>query len=387
MKRLLGSALGVVLATLLSAAGLRAEILAMVNYESKSPNLGGPKERREGLMVLDVDPGSPTFGKILMDIPLPPDFHSHHIFYDKTMTKAYVTAFGKDVLHVMDMRRFPYRLKKIDVSGCEIGEDVVFSDDNKTWYLTCMGSRNVVVGDVAADKVKGEIPLPKTYPHGIAVHNGIDRMLVTSTVRHTDLKDAGETLAVIQASTSKVLTPLKVSRKPSPSREAPVEVLFRPGSNPPVAFTTNMYGASLWAATWNPAKKGFVVKEAFDFAKIAAGVPLELYFNNRRDRLYVTTAKPGQFHIFDVSQDPASPKFLKTLPAAEGAHHVAFTKDERYAFVQNSLLNLPGLSDGSITVVDLQKEEVVTTVDTLKNMGLNPNCIVLLPEWNHLAGH
>ena len=57
------------------------------------------------------------------------------------------------------------------------------------------------------------------------------------------------------------------------------------------------------------------------------------------------------------------------------------------AAVQNALLNLPGLSDGSITVIDLAKGEVVGSVDTLKDMGLNPNSLVLLPEWNHFAGH
>ncbi|MDA1001226.1 MAG: hypothetical protein O2807_12030 [bacterium] len=66
---------------------------------------------------------------------------------------------------------------------------------------------------------------------------------------------------------------------------------------------------------------------------------------------------------------------------------MAFTQDEKYAFVQNALLNLPGMSDGSVTVVDLKKEKVVRSMDTLKKMGLNPNCIVLLPKWNHLAGH
>ncbi len=338
-------------------------------------------------MVMDVDPKSKRFGSILMDIPLPPDLIGHHIFYNKTMTKAYVTALGKSLLYVIDMGRFPYRLEPIDVPACKIGEDVVFSGDNKTWYLTCMGSQNRIVGDATTDKIKATIMLPKPYPHGFAVHNGIDRALVTSTVRASDLGDAGETITVIEASTNKVLSTHKVSNKPSPSREAPVEILFMPGSNPPVAFVTNMFGGSLWAAVWNPRKKDFEVQEAYNFAKIKSGVPLEIYFNNKADRLYVTTAKPGRFHIFDVSANPAKPKLLKTLPAAEGAHHVAITKDERYAFVQNALLNLPGMSDGSITVIDLQKEKVIGSIDTLKNLGLNPNSIVLLPEWNNLLGH
>ena len=54
------------------------------------------------------------------------------------------------------------------------------------------------------------------------------------------------------------------------------------------------------------------------------------------------------------------PKLIKSIPTAEGAHrNVGITPDERYAFVQNALLNLPGMSDGSVTVVDLQKQEVM----------------------------
>jgi len=66
---------------------------------------------------------------------------------------------------------------------------------------------------------------------------------------------------------------------------------------------------------------------------------------------------------------------------------VAFTRDGRYGFVQNSLLNLPGMSDGSVTVIDLQAQKVVRSMDTLKDKGLNPNLIVLLPQWNDMAGH
>jgi len=91
-------------------------------------------------------------------------------------------------------------------------------------------------------------------------------------------------------------------------------------------------------------------------------VPLEIYFNRKGDRRYVTTAKPGNFHIFDISVDATKPKLLKTIPAAGGSHHVAFSPDERYAFVQNSLLNLPEMSDGSITVIDLVKNERIASV-------------------------
>jgi YVTN family beta-propeller protein len=378
---------------ILSAWPAGAEILAMLNYESKPPdalkvfkNPVAGQIRREGIAILDVDPRSENFGKILMDMPLPPDLVAHHIFYNRDATKAYVTALGKPELRVIDMTRSPFRMKTVQVPQCQVGEDVVFSNDNKTWYLTCMGSNKVIVGDTATDRITRVIDVPK-YPHGIAVHNGIDRLLATSTVRASDFGDPGETITVIEASTGKVLSTHKVTQKPSPAGDAPVEILFVPRSNPPVAYVTNMNGGTLSAAVWDSMKKDFNVRQVFDFGPHKAGVPLEMYFNKEADRFYVTTAKPGHFHIFDISGDPTKPRLLKTLPAAEGAHHVAFTKDWRYAFVQNSFLNLPGMSDGSITVIDLKAETVVGNIDTLKNEGFNPNSMVLLPEWDDRAGH
>jgi DNA-binding beta-propeller fold protein YncE len=148
-----------------------------------------------------------------------------------------------------------------------------------------------------------------------------------------------------------------------------------------------MYGGTIWAGVWDPTIKDFRFDEAFDFNPLGSGVPLEMYFNEKGDRFYVTTASPGHFHIFDISGDILKPKLLKTLPVGAGAHHVSFSPDERLAFVQNNLLGLQGMDDGSVTVIDLVKGEVVASMDTLKKQGLNPNSIVLLPEWHHDAGH
>ena len=388
-------------ATVVVVAGLvwpcvgGAEILALVNFESKpadtlkafkSPVPG--QTRQEGIAVIDVDSSSPNFKKIVETIPLPPDLVAHHIFYNRDSSKAYVTALGKAELRVIDMSKRPLTVKSVvAVPDCQVGEDIVFSADNKRWFLTCMGSSKLIIGDAVTDQPTKTVSLPQPYPHGIAINDGIDRVLVTSTVRASDLKDAGDHITAIEASTGNVLSSYKVSRKQSPAGEAPVEILFVPGANPPVAYVTNMFGGTLWTATWNAKKKDFDVAQVFDFAKVKAGMPLEIYFNGKADRLYVTTAKPGHLHVFDISKNAAKPKLLKSIATAEGAHHVAITKGEKLAFVQNSLLNLPGLSDGSITIVDLAKGKVVGSIDTLKDQGFNPNSMVLLPQWNHPAGH
>jgi hypothetical protein len=368
----------------------QSEILAMLNYESK------PKvtPQREGIAIIDVDPKSTNFKKILADIPLPPDLVAHHIFYNKHATKAYLTSLGSNPLQVMNMKQFPYRLKTIDVPDCKVAEDMVFSDDKEKWYLTCMGTSNVIVGDAKTDKPIKTIAAPVAksnttfirYPHGIGLNEGIDRIIVSSTVRPSDLGDPGETVTVIEASSGNVLSTHKLSDKPSPSGVAPVEAVFVPGANPAMAYISVMFGGTLWSATWDNGSKTFKFQQVYDFNADKQGVVLEITYNQKHDRLFVTTAKPGYLNVFDISQ-PAQPKLLQAIPTAAGAHHVVLSPDEHYAFVQNSFLNLPEMDDGSISVIDLEKLEKVASIDTLKDHGFNPNCIVLLPEWHHDPAH
>jgi len=137
--------------------------------------------------------------------------------------------------------------------------------------------------------------------------------------------------------------------------------------------------AALWAGIWDPKAQSFSFYQVDDFGAREQGMPLEMLYNAKGDRLYVTTAKPGFVNLYD-NTDPRQPKFLQAIPAAPGAHHSVLSPDERYLFVQNSLLNLESMSDGSITVIDLTKGKVLGSIETLKAQGFNPNCIMLLPN-------
>lgn len=384
------TALGIFILTTLVASPVNAEMLAILNYETKAEESleslamqSGPDRRREGIAIIELDRTSSDYGKILMDIPLSPDLVTHHIFYNKDLTKAYVTALAQETLHVIDLTAFPFRLKPIPTPGCTVQEDIILSDDNKTWYLTCMGSQNVIVGDAVTDEAVKTIFMPGSYPHGIGLHEGIDRILVTSCVA-PDMSGAGDTLEIIEASSGTHLGSVKISENKG---SAPVEVLFVPHSDPPVAYVTNMMEDTLGAAVWNPATSEFEMHTLFDFDANGANMPLEIYVNRAVDRLYITSAAPGNLFIFDISAGPLAPKLLKKLPAAGGAHHMAVTPDEKTAFVQNSLLNIPGISDGSITVVDLESLEVVGSLDTFKKQNLTPNSITLMPRWYNQMGH
>jgi DNA-binding beta-propeller fold protein YncE len=384
----------VTLCALAISGAAHAEILAMANYESKPDDSlkdlkmpFGSQGRREGVAIFDVDPQSPTYGDILVDIPLPPDLVAHHLFWNRDHSKIYMTALGKTELRVIDMTRNPYRVKVIDVPDCVVSEDVIFSADNATWYATCMGSSNILVGDAVNDTHTRTLESPVKYPHGIALHEGIDRILVTSTVRATDFGDAGSELGVIEASTGRNLGAISVTDKEAPNNIAPVEVVFVPQSDPPVAWVTNMNDGTLWSVAWNPASRNFESAPGFDFAGVGAAVPLEIYFNADGTEMHVTTSNPGKMHFFELSDGGRTATHVKAIDTAGGAHHVAYTKDGKYAFVQNSFIQLPGMNDGSISVVDLERREVIDSWDTLKDNGFNPNSVVLLSEWNDPMGH
>lgn len=381
------------LALLCPLAG-HAEILAIMNYESKPDDSlkelkmpFGTQGRKEGLAVVDVDPESANYGKILMDIPLPPDLVAHHIFWNRDHTKLYMTALGKPELRVIDTTKNPYRIKVIDVPDCQVGENVIFSQDNSAWFASCMGSSKILVGDAVNDTHTATYDSPVKYPHGIAYAEDIDRLLVTSTVRATDFKDPGDSIGILRASTGEPLGEVRVTDQPRPNNVAPVEVVLVPQSDPPVAWVTNMNDGTLWSLTWNPETETFDAAKGFDFAAVGAAVPLEIYFTGDGSEMVVSTANPGKIHFFDLDESGNRATLTATLDAAGGAHHIAFTADGRYAFVQNSFLNLPGMDDGSVTVVDAQRREVIGSMDTLKDNGFNPNCITLLADWNDPMGH
>ena len=144
------------------------------------------------------------------------------------------------------------------------------------------------------------------------INDDIDRIMVTSTVRPSDLGDAGETVTVIEASSGKVLSSHKLSDKPSPSGVSPVEAVFLPESNPPMAYIDTMFGGALWTGTWNAGNKNFDFQQVFDFNAVKQGVPLEIYFNDEHDRMYITTANPGYLNIFDISQSAQKPTLDKS---------------------------------------------------------------------------
>jgi hypothetical protein len=65
-----------------------AELLALLNSESKP----GQPMRREGIAIMDIDPESVDYGKILMEIPLPRILYPHGIAIHNGIDRILITS-------------------------------------------------------------------------------------------------------------------------------------------------------------------------------------------------------------------------------------------------------------------------------------------------------
>ncbi len=105
-------------------------------------------------------------------------------------------------------------------------------------------------------------------------------------------------------------------------------------------------------------------------------MPLDITFGPNGN-LYVSFANPGVVNEYSL-ENPESPKLLRTLPAQQGAHHVLFSPDNQYMFVQNNLLNLEGINAGTISVVDFETGDLITTLDGFTGQGMMIESLDLL---------
>ena len=342
------------------------QITALINYRSIDES-----RQKDGLAIINLNPYSETFGDILQDAPVGEGVMMHHPFYNYDKSKIYNTALmGERLYHINLHDNKIFDVIPIDTGSCVVGEDMIFSKDGEKFYLTCMGSNNIMIFDAKTDQIIGEIYANQTespdaftkYPHGISVDENIDRMIVTQTVSPS-LDDPQSSVSVVEFSTGKVLSTIELSKSPDiPS--APVEVLFHPDY--PIAYVSGMLDGSIWVLKWDDTTKSFTPSLVDDGTKREHSWPLDLNIGPKGN-LFVTFAVPGVVNEYSL-ENPEQPELIRTLPAMPGAHHALFSGDEKYMYVQNNLLNLDGLNSGTITVVDLASGNLIANIDdTLKN--------------------
>jgi DNA-binding beta-propeller fold protein YncE len=354
------------------------KITAIIDYRSIDES-----RQKDGMALIDLNPFSETFGDILQDVPIGEGVLLHHPFYNSDKSKMYNTALmGERLYNVKLHDNKIFDVSPIDTGSCTVGEDMFFSKDGQKFYLTCMGSSNIMVFDANNDKLIEEIFTDKKenpnaftkYPHGISADEKIDRMIVTQTVSPA-LDDPQSSVSVIEISTGKILSTIELSKdKDTPS--APVEVLFHPKM--PIAYVSGMLDGTIWILEWNEDSKSFNPSLVFDGKTHDQSWPLDLNIGPNGN-LFVSFAIPGVVNEYSL-KNPTKPELLRTMPAMPGAHHTLFSEDGRFMFVQNNLLNLEGLNSGTISVVDFSSGSLIATIDDPLKTGMMIESMDLIYE-------
>ena len=352
-------------------------ITALLNYRALD------ESKKDGMAIIDLNPESETFGDILQDVPVGEGVLMHHPFYNADKSKLYNTALMGERLYQVNIHDDTiFDVTPIDAGSCIVGEDMIFSKDGEKFYLTCMGSDNVLVFDAKTDQLIDEISSSQEenpdaytkYPHGISANEEIDRMIITQTVSPA-LDDPQSSVTIVEFSTGKVLSVIELT-KSEDTPSAPVEVLFHPEES--IAYVSGMLDGTIWALVWNEQTKSFESKLVDDGTEREQSWPLDLNVGPNGN-LYVSFAIPGVVNEYSL-ENPEQPELLRTLPAQPGAHHVLFSEDSKYMFVQNNLLNLDGLNSGTISVIDFNSGNLIATIDNLVEQGMMIESLDLIYE-------
>ncbi|MEX0337418.1 MAG: hypothetical protein AB3N11_00110 [Arenibacterium sp.] len=339
-------------------------------------------ETEHSVAIVELDPESENFGKILSEVEQPDMAEPFHHLYYSPNGRLYATGLDPEcslaeIGLARDANGAPIvtGFDCLDTAGQMVGEDIMWTMSNGTEYMfvTFMGGTggadggSVGVFDAQTNEVVKVIEARKSevgegapyimYPHGISAFE--DRLVVSSTI-HPDLATGvGNSVTVIDLNSLEPIQTITVeAEKPLGFPSSPVEILFaRPSIHPdiePAVLVNTMFGFETWSIPYDAETKTFGEAEVlYSGAQNGTAVPLEFY--GTEDELFISHALPGVVKRYDLA---ALPELISTGPdivADHGAHHMIFftsASGRELIAVQNNLLNLGNAKDNDPTDVD-----------------------------------
>lgn len=360
----------------------------------------------DGIAIIDLDPESPDFGKVVSNLELGKGVLPHHIYFDRNDRKIYNIALGPPYLYQLELgydKKYPYfrSAHAINTGGNMVGEDIYFTRDGR-YIVTFMGGRGghhggtVGVFDLNSNRLLKTIEVPWhegvttfiRHPHGISANEDKQLLMVTSTIHPGLTSGFGNTCTLIDLNNYQVRSTYLVADSIN-DLTSPVEILLLRDEFPPYALINTMLGGDIWIADYDSASNGFKrFRKFYDGTAAGLGWALEFYIGPDK-LLYVSFAKPGKVLVFDLADLPRA-RLVRTLNAAPGSHHMAFFKSRsgrKLVAVQNNMLNLPGMDSGTIQIFDITTGELCGTVDMKTKYGWMPESIEYAFGKGHYMHH
>lgn len=358
---------------------------------------------QDGVALLDLNPESADFGRILQRKFIGEGVLPHHLYFNRAQDRLYTTSLGGTRLYEVIIDKGADGLPRItrfipiDTDGNLVGEDMYFTEDGSRYYVTFMGGDGSLEGgsigvfDAQSNELLETITAPAPadrssgepfilYPHGISANEELGIMMVTSTAHPDGASGFGNTVTAIDMATNEPIRNYLVADAPN-DLSAPVEVILLRDDLPPYALATTLNGADIWVAPYDETSGAFgEFEKQVEGEESGLGVALEFYIHTNHHgeaELYVSFAVPGVVNVYSLDNLPEL-TLKRTLVAEPGAHHMAFftTESGREALViQNNLLNIDGLNTGTLTVLDTHTGERLGTVDLPDEHDLMPEAI------------
>jgi len=310
------------------------------------------------LAVVNFDPVSDDYGKVIKTIPLPNPGNAgnepHHVGISangKTMAcggllsvlKGQKEVFFFDVSNPAD----PKFISATDPPQSAI-TDEFYPLENGGFLVTMMGGAEghhpgrVAEFDSNMNLVAEHPANPPDdgfNPHGIAVRPEANLMVTSdficpSTTLHAvpgELSLRGS-VRVWDFQKREIV---KTITLPNPA--GTIDVRLIPGDPKKRAYTAGMTDDQLYLVD----TEAGAAKAVFDFSSIAkGGWPQLMRMTNDGKRLFISLNMAGKVVMFDTSE-PETPKVLKVLDlgANSGPHYIALTKDEKRLVITDYFLN------------------------------------------------
>jgi len=300
------------------------------------------------LSVLDADPASPGYGKVIATVPTgSPGNEAHHFGYTANADRIFGGGLFSNRLFIYDVATDPKHPKLIKTIP-DLAASTGYSGPH-TFYAVPGG---VMIAMLGAKDGGGPGALVKLDNDGkfLEAHPAPDYMydvgikpelnlIVTSSWAHphavkagnTPMDQVGDEVVAWDWKTGKVLQVEHLDK-------SPLEVRWLHGPTARGGFINCAFGNSVWH--WQVGNDG---KLAFHrVIKLPDGsLPADMRISYDNKFLFVSLFGGGAVQQYDVS-DPMAPKLVSTV-AIPQAQMMKLTPDNKRLYVSNSLLsNLDG---------------------------------------------
>ena len=320
------------------------------------------------LVVVDVKPGSPSYGKVIYSYSVEGRHEAHHGGFTDDRRQLWLAGLESSKIFIFDVHTDPARpryLKTIDnfekVTGGAVGPHGVYALPGRV-LVPCLSNAKDKGGRTALVEYNNEgdyiathwLPTKETsglpgaefadgFGYDARVLPRKNVLLTTSftgwnnyTCEFADLAKDAE--AMKQVGNSMVLwnfhtrQPKKVFRVPG----APLEIRWALSERHNYAFTATAFGSKLWLA-YEDERGERQVKEVAVIGGESGVLPVDISLSADDKTLFVSCFVDGKVRVFDVS-DPHQPKQIYERQIGKQVNMVSQSWDGTRLYFTSSLL-------------------------------------------------